>query len=364
MKKYLFLPLTVMILFSFITSCNNQPKVMSERTHLVDTVGFAQYPWQLDSLMNRIKEYQGNLLDESVIKLNPEPAKAVVCPHDDYTYVGYLYPATLSQVKAKRVILFGVAHKAAKLHLENQIIFDSYSSWKGPFGKVKVSDLRDKIMAHLPKDDYMVNDSMQSIEHSVEAEIPWLQYYDHDVEIVSILVPAIPFERMEKIAKDLSEAIKETAASKNLQWGKDYTFVISTDAVHYGDEGWGGSNYAFMGTSDSSYDKVKAREHELMRLVSGDVSPDSIHKFCQMTVQADNFRNYKWTWCGRYSVPMGVLTVNDLNESLFGKPIQGQPIGYSTSIERKPIPVNDLRMGITAPANRHHWVGYAAVKYN
>ncbi|MBE0651205.1 MAG: AmmeMemoRadiSam system protein B [Bacteroidales bacterium] len=364
MKRYLFLSMMAMILFGFITSCKNQPKTMNERTQLVDTVGFAQYPWQMDSLMNRIEKYQWNLLDESVIKLNPEAAKAVVCPHDDYTYVGYLYPATLSQIKAKTVIIFGVAHKAAKLQLENQIIFDSYSSWKGPFGKVKVSDLREKIMAGLPKDDYMVNDSMQSIEHSVEAEIPWLQYFDHNVEIVSILVPAMPFDRMEQIAKDLSKAIKEATASENMTWGKDYAFVISTDAVHYGDQGWGGSNYAFMGTSDSSYVNVKAREHELMQLISGNVSSDSIHKFCEMTVQADNFRNYKWTWCGRYSVPLGVLTANDLNESLFGKPILGQPVGYSTSIERDPIPVSDLRMGVTAPANKHHWVGYAAVKYN
>ena len=364
MKKYLFLPLMAMILFSFITSCNNQPKAMNERTHLVDTVGFAQYSWQMDSLMNRIKEYQWNLQDESILKLNPAPAKAVVCPHDDYTYVGYLYPATLSQIKAKRVILFGVAHKAAKLHLENQIIFDTYSSWKGPYGKVKVSGLREKIMKNLPKDDYMVNDSMQSIEHSVEAEIPWLQYFNHDVEIVSILVPAMPFDRMEKIANDLSKAIKEATASENLKWGTDYAFVISTDAVHYGDEDWGGKNYAFMGTSDSSYAKVKAHEHELMQLISGNVATDSIHKFCQSTVQAGNFREYKWTWCGRYSVPLGVLTVDDLNKSLFGKPIHGQPIGYSTSIERKPIPVSDLHMGTTAPANKHHWVGYAAVKYN
>ncbi len=355
--------LVLMLTFTF-NACKNPKHTMKNRTHLVDTVGFAQYPWQIDSLLKRIDKYQGNLLQKRLEALGKTPAKAVVSPHDDYTYVGYLYPATLSQIKAKTIILFGVAHKAAKLHLENQLIFDSFDEWKGPYGMIKVSPLREKIMKLLPKEDYQVNDSMQSIEHSVEAELPWLQHYNPKVQIVSILVPAMPFERMEKIAKDLSAAIEKVTHSENMEWGKDFAFVISTDAVHYGDEGWGGENFAFYGTSCTSYTHAKGHEMEILHDIAGYLSPGKIHEFCDMTVQPDNFRKYKWTWCGRYSVPLGLLTVNDLSESLFQKPIQGRVIGYSSSIEHEPIPVSDIRMGVTAPANDHHWVGYAAVKYN
>ena len=356
----LFSVLTVLIIWQ---ACNPNQENMKERTQLVDTVGFAQYPWQMDSLMERIALQQGKLLNATTKKFHQDTARVVISPHDDYTYVGYLYPATLSHVKAKTVILFGVAHKAAKLHLENQLIFDGFSSWKGPWGKVKVSKLREQMLAHLPKGDYIVNDSMQSIEHSLEAEIPWLQYFNRDVQIVPILVPAMPFARMQQLSADLSTAIQKATAANHMEWGKDYAVVISTDAVHYGDEGWGGSHYAFLGTGPERYPLVKEQEHELMYMLSGKVSEENIHGFCRYTVQDDDFRKYKWTWCGRYSVPLGLLTANKLHEALYQTPLQGDTIGYSTSIERNPIPVKDLRMGTTAPANPHHWVGYAALLY-
>ncbi len=363
MKKLILFISAVAITLSAFQSCKNMEQKTKIRSHLVDTVGFAHLPWQMDSLMNRIKKYQGNLLQQSTQQLSKDTAKAVLCPHDDYTYVGYLYPATLEQIKAKTVIIFGVAHKASKLHLQNQIIFDSYDYWKGPFGNVKVSDLRNKIIKDLPKGIYQVNDTMQAIEHSVEAEIPWLQYFDRKVQIVSILVPYMSFDRMEAIAGPLAEAIKKATSSEHMQWGKDFAFVFSTDAVHYGDQGWGGENFAFYGIGEESYKKTKAHEREIMQTISDTISPEKIHRFCDMTVEKNDYHKYKWTWCGRYSVPMGLLTANKLSELLYHKPLTGQIIGYSTSIERKPIPVSDLRMGVTAPANEHHWVGYAAIKY-
>jgi len=363
MKKQIGLLLFVAVLLASIQSCNNMTHQAKIRSHLVDTVGFAQYSWQLDSLMNRIKKYQGDQLEKRTQYLNKKTAKAVLSPHDDYSYVGYLYPATLEQIKANTVIIFGVAHKAKKLHLENQIIFDSYDYWKGPYGKVKVSDLREKIMENLPKGLFQVNDSMQAIEHSVEAMIPWLQYFNRKVQIISILVPYMPFDRMQTIAGPLAEAIKKATASENMQWGKDFAFIISSDAVHYGDEGWGGQNFAYYGTACTSYTNAKGHEMEIMHTISGYISEGMIHKFCDMTVEKDDYHKYKWTWCGRYSVPLGLLTINKLNEMLYNEPLHGQVIGYSTSIEREPIPVNNLRMGVTAPANDHHWVGYAAIKY-
>jgi AmmeMemoRadiSam system protein B len=363
MKKSIGFLLLATLLFASFQSCKNMTHKVKVRSHLVDTVGFAQYSWQMDSLMNRIKKYQGDLLQKRTQNLSNKTTKAVLSPHDDYTYVGFLYPAALQQIKAKTVIIFGVAHKAKKLHLENQIIFDSYDYWKGPYGNVKVSDLRDKIIRNLPKGLYQVNDSMQAIEHSVEAEIPWLQYFNPKVQIISILVPYMPFERMQEIAGPLAKAIRKATESEGMQWGKDYAFVLSTDAVHYGDQGWGGENFAFYGTACTSYTNAKGYEMEILHTLSGYISEGMIHKFCDMTVEKNDFHKYKWTWCGRYSVPMGLLTINKLNEALYHEPLHGQVIGYSTSIEHEPIPVKDLRMGVTAPANDHHWVGYAAIKY-
>lgn len=100
-----------------------------------------------------------------------------------------------------------------------------------------------------------------------------------------------------------------------------------------------------------------------MATISGMLEPEKIKSFNGLTVQDTNFREYKWTWCGRYSVPFGLLTAYYLNKIVDGKSLNGIPVGYSTSIDHPKLPVENLNMGMTAPANSHHWVGYAAIGY-
>jgi AmmeMemoRadiSam system protein B len=332
----------------------------------VDTVGFATTQKQMDSIMARIQREQGPMIRRSLkeAKISGDDAwKTIISPHDDYSYVGYLYPALFQNLKAKTIILFGVAHKARQLGIENRIVFDSYPSWKTPKGRIQVSSIREEILKELPSGTYMVSDSLQSIEHSVEALVPFIQYYRPDVEIISILVPAMNFERSQEIAHVLALAIQKAVAKRNWKWGTDFAMVISSDAVHYGDEGWGGSNYAFYGSDSAGYRNAVKHEWEIILTISGKFTPAEIRKFTSMTVDEKDYRTYKWTWCGRYSIPMGLLTSFYLSESLKMKPLEGIPVGYSTSIDKKPLQVKDLGMGITAPANIHHWVGYPAIGY-
>ena len=364
MKKIILVLCVLFILFSSCTHRENKKEISNLRT-FVDTIGFAHTAMQTDSVLARIYRTQDDKLKTALSNYNNNfDSKLIISPHDDYSYVGYLYPAITESIKAKTIIFFGVAHKAKLLGLEDKIIFDSYSYWKEPYGKVKTSKFRKQIIKLLPKNTYMVNDSMQSIEHSVEAIIPFLQKKNHDIQIISILVPYMSFETMDKIAKPLSVAIKTIAEKNNLSWGKDYAFVISTDAVHYGDQDWGTSKLNFFGSDTSGYKKAIKYEHEIIdNCLTGNLNVEKIKKFINYTVDKVDYKKYKWSWCGRYSVPLGLLTSyylqNSLNKNLYGK-----YIGYTTSIDHKHIKVDDLKMGVTAPANIHHWVGYAAIAYH
>ena len=348
-------------------NCSSKKEKVQMKTGvrgLVDTVGFAHLNWQMDSVMQRIQRLQGEKLAEALKKANINEQtiwKVAISPHDDYGYVGYLYPAVLKEVKAKTIILFGVAHKARLLNLENQIIFDTYPYWHGPYGPIKVSPVREEIIKELPQTVYQINDSMQTIEHSVEAILPFLQHFQKDRQIISILVPYMPYNRMEAIGKPLARAIANVVREHGWQWGKDFALVISTDAVHYGDQDWGGKNFAVYGTDAAGYKKAVAHEYEIINnCLVGALTPEKIKKFTEYTVDAKDFKKYKWTWCGRYSVPMGLMTAYYLSKDL-NVPLNGRLVGYANSIDHKPLPVKDLRMGFTAPANPHHWVGYAAL---
>ncbi len=335
---------------------------------LADTIGFAANAVQMDAVMKRIIESQSEQLLNKISAANITDKtvwKTVIAPHDDYTYTGYMYPLALQNIKAKTVILFGVAHKAKILNLENQIVFDSYTHWRAPYGKVKVSSLREEIIAQLPKNLYQVNDSMQKIEHSLEAEIPFLQYYNKNVEIISILVPYMNYSKMEEIATPLSKAIASVIKNKKLKWGEDIAIVISADAVHYGDEDWGGRNFANYGADTAGYKKAVEHEYEIMNTCfKGNVDSLKVKKFTEYTVEPNDYKAYKWTWCGRYSVPLGLLTSIKLSKLLSNTPLYGTILGYTNSIENSHIKVSDLgTMGITAKANIRHWVGYAAIGF-
>lgn len=366
MRCKIFSHILLLLLLPGLMGCYDARKASEQTRYPVDTIGFARYSWQMDSIFTRINHseqreaafYSGNKSVDGSI-----PWKVVISPHDDYAYAGTVYPAALRDVTANTVILIGVAHKARQLNLENQLIFDSHDTWMGPYGAVDVSDLREAIIRQLPPAHLQVNDSMHRMEHSLEALIPFLQYQNPDLEIVPILVPSMSYEQMNGKAIPLAEAIQRVTQEKQMMWGQDFAIVISNDAVHYGDDGWGGKNFALYGADSMGYQKALQHEREVIATLSEEITAEKIRQFCRFTVQEADFREYKWTWCGRYSVPFGLLTSFHLNHLQENAPLTGKLLEYSTSIEASRIQVEDIGMGVTAPANIRHWVGYAAIGY-
>ncbi|MBN3035169.1 MAG: AmmeMemoRadiSam system protein B [Bacteroidales bacterium] len=350
-----------------ITSCQERPTAIDGSIRpQADTVGFVQYAWQMDSIMQRINRLQSAALNgirEYPDLRDVDSWRVCISPHDDYAYVGFLYPALLERIRARTVILVGVAHKARLLNLEDQIVFDSYDYWRGPYGPMRVSSMRKELLEMLPSGIFQVNDSMQRIEHSLEAIVPFLQYYRRDVEILPILVPCMSFERMKFIAGQLADALHRITTEKKMSWGRDFAMIISSDAVHYGDEGWGGNNFARYGADSTGYLQALAHEQEIMAILSGMLSEEGILAFNSFTLKEDDYREYRWTWCGRYSIPLGLLAALDLQHLERGTPLSGIQVGYGTSIGQPALPVGDLGMGTTAPATIRHWVGYAAIGY-
>jgi len=132
-----------------------------------------------------------------------------------------------------------------------------------------------------------------------------------------------------------------------------------------GDEGWGGRNFATYGADAQGYAKALAHEQQIMRdCFAGDLRPVKIERFTRYTLADHDHREYKWPWCGRYSVPFGLLTAWHLQQLRSATPLAGTVLAYTTSLEAQGIEVDDLDgMGVTAPATLRHWVGYAAVGF-
>jgi hypothetical protein len=90
---------------------------------------------------------------------------------------------------------------------------------------------------------------------------------------------------------------------------------------------------------------------------------DKVKNFTKETVQESDYKEYKWVWCGRYSVPFGLAFANKLNVLQNDVSLIGAFLDYASSIDHKLIQVEDLGMGTTAIATQKHWVAYASIKY-
>jgi len=368
-KKIKVLPIILMFFTFALLVSSGMIKGADEKNTLrkfADKVGFAQYEWQVEKLMKMIKAEQGKHLKKAFDTIGTENEKrwkVVISPHDDHCYVGYLYPAILKDLRAKTVILFGVAHKAKDLGLEDKLIFDEYINWHAPYGPVKVSSVRDELLADLPSEIAAVNNKMHKIEHSLEALIPFIQYYNEDVEIIPILVPYMNFDRILLIGEKFANSLKKIIEKRNWEWGKDFAIAISSDSVHYGDRDWGGKDFARFGTDKKGYEKAIKLEKEIINnCLTGKITKRKMKTFTEYTVKPENHKEYKWTWCGRYSIPAGLMVSYYLAGKL-SLTLEGINVGYRTSITLPPLESKDLKMGLTAPANLHHWVGYTAIGY-
>lgn len=356
--------LLTMIFFIMSAWCFGQQKAEENSSdtnikirHLEDTIGFPQYKWQMDSILSRIAS-------EDKISTS-EISKAVICPHDDYAYAAGLYNKTLSSIKAKTIVLVGVAHRARNFNLKDKIIFGSFKEWQTAYGSIKISPLRNKLLSLIPDSTYIIHNEMMQLEHSLEAITPFLQQSNKSVSIIPMLVPYNSFKNMDTFSEIIAQALAILMKENNMNYGEDLAVVISSDAIHYGNEGWGSSNLAPFGVDSLGTSKAYQKDLDIIKnFLTGDISKEDISHFNKITVKEENYMEYNWTWCGRYSIPFGVLMANKLNLHLFEEPLTGSLVDYRSSIHNKHIRVDDLGMGTTAAAKNTHWVGYAGIKYH
>jgi AmmeMemoRadiSam system protein B len=343
-------------------------KPQGSRRGQMDTVGFAVSAAEMDAVLaqcDSLAAASRSAAEELANLTEDAGIIAAVCPHDDYYYAGRLYSLLLPRVRARTVLIFGVFHKARVFGCRDKLVFDAFATWHGPYGPVKVSPLRETLIARLPEDSYVVSNDMQMVEHSVEAIVPFLQAYNRDVEIVSILVPHMDWNTLDRLASELTGALAAALAENAWSLGSDICLISSSDAVHYGDAGWGGRTYADFGSDVEGYRLAVERDIALAeKHLAGPIDRRDLREFLYACVDAENVMNYRITWCGRFSVPFGLDVASRLVERFESRSLRGVLLDYGTSVSEASLDLEGVGgLGTTAPNNLHHWVGYAAIAY-
>jgi MEMO1 family protein len=316
-----------------------------------DSIGFCWNANEMNHFMEYLSKHNQNTKDAS------QNLIAAISVHDDYLYAGNVYYPLYKNIKTKEVVVFGVTHGTVRKELGQQsniLILDDYLKWMGPFKDVEVSPLREVIKSKLPKEYFVINNKAHSIEHSIEALIPFLQYYNRDIKITPIMVTQMSMERMEDLSNKLSNIIAEYMRTNKLELSKDIFFLISNDANHYGED-FNNSPYGLNAnahkTATENDTKIILKElvnqltEEKILQTAKDILPDSTKKNIPL-------------WCGRYPIVLGLKTITKVVKNLEDQKIFGKLLKYSDTFTEKVLPVKNTSMGLTAVFSYKHWCGW------
>ncbi|MEN3044973.1 MAG: AmmeMemoRadiSam system protein B [Candidatus Hydrothermales bacterium] len=171
------------------------------------------YPSDKKDLENLIKK-----LFDSVEEFDIKAVSAI-SPHAGYIYSGktasYMYKNLKNNFK--RVIILGSSHN----YTFNFACLDENEYWLTPFGEIsKDIEFEKKLLKY---NIFEFNSHYHEREHSLEVQIPFLQYkFKNSLKIVPILIGTFKKETLEKIAK----AIREEKDRE--------TFIIASSDFYHG----------------------------------------------------------------------------------------------------------------------------------
>ncbi|MDD5045309.1 MAG: AmmeMemoRadiSam system protein B, partial [Candidatus Omnitrophica bacterium] len=144
-------------------------------------------------------------------------------PHAGYVYSGQVAAEVVSGIKIKEnIVILGPNHTGygEMFSLMNE------GSWQTPLGNIEVNNALAKAIlngSRLIKEDTLAH----VYEHSIEVELPFLQFQAKDFKITPIIVGPTGLEDY----KEVGQAIAKAILDNNL---KSSTLIIaSSDMTHY-----------------------------------------------------------------------------------------------------------------------------------
>ncbi|GAH30641.1 unnamed protein product, partial [marine sediment metagenome] len=167
---------------------------------------------------DQLKETIEGMVDE---KAEKEEVIGLISPHAGYIYSGPVAGAVISRIKFKDTfIIMGPNHTG----MGRPLSIMTEGVWKTPLGEIEIdSELAKQILAtsRLLKEDSIAH----QFEHSIEVQLPFLQYFKRDIKLVPIILSYSTGATYKEIGRGLAKAIKDL--------DREVVIIASSDMTHY-----------------------------------------------------------------------------------------------------------------------------------
>ncbi len=179
------------------------------------------YPADPTRLTGAVSEYLqgGAALAETGSRA--QRALAIMAPHAGYVYSGAVAGTAYSAVKIPdTVVLIGPNHTG----LGDRAALPTAEAWQSPLGRIDIN----RPLAELIEASHRLftfDDMAHANEHSLEVQLPFIQFINPKAAIVPITVSTCDIDECRELGTGLARAIKA--------YGKDVLIVISSDMNHY-----------------------------------------------------------------------------------------------------------------------------------
>jgi AmmeMemoRadiSam system protein B len=209
------------------------------------------YDANKDNLIQTIEEcFLDNRGPKSLPKITKgdKKIKGLVVPHAGYIYSGaisaYSYHILSKNNFADTFIILGPNHTG----VGSGVSVMTEGSWLTPLGKVPINESLSK---HLWKGIIDKDENAHMYEHSIEVQLPFLQYIagDKKFDFVPICIAMQDFETSNEIGKITADAITKNKS--------DIVIIASTDFSH------AGFNYMSMPPEGIRVDEYTEKQDKL-----------------------------------------------------------------------------------------------------
>jgi AmmeMemoRadiSam system protein B len=148
----------------------------------------------------------------------PREVIAIIAPHAGYYYSGpvaaHAYKALADDGIFDTAVILGPSHTG----YGHPVSLWAGAAWSTPLGEIEIDkELAQRLLGEVIRAD----EDAHIYEHSIEVQVPWLQYLYKKVKIVPITMLAQDMETARAVGKAISQA------------GNNLIIIASTDFTHY-----------------------------------------------------------------------------------------------------------------------------------